>query len=290
MNEEPALVRPRRSALYMPASNARAVEKARDLPCDVVILDLEDAVAPEQKAGARDAAVATVRAGGFGHRELVVRANALDTEWGADDLAALRASGADAVLLPKVSDVATLRAARQTLGGDTPLWAMVETARGVVNLPAIVDASREVGLAALVVGTNDLAKELRCRPDGTRAPLLPILTQVVLAARMAGLVALDGVINVLDDEAAIEAECVQGLEWGFDGKTLIHPAQIAAANRVFSPTPAEVAWAETIVAAFDLPEHFARGAIRIEGRMVERLHLEDARRTLALAAAVQARQ
>jgi len=290
VNDEPTPVRPRRSALYMPASNARAVEKARDLPCDVVILDLEDAVAPEQKARARDAVVAAVRAGGFGHRELVVRANALDTEWGADDLAALSASGADAVLLPKVSDVATLHAARQALGGDTPLWAMVETARGVVNLPAIVDASREVGLAALVVGTNDLAKELRCRPDATRAPLLPILTQIVLAARMAGLVALDGVINVLDDEAAIEAECAQGLEWGFDGKTLIHPAQIAAANRVFSPAADDVAWAETIVAAFDLPEHAARGAIRVEGKMVERLHLEEARRTLALTAAVQARQ
>ena len=290
MNDEPTPVRPRRSALYMPASNARAVEKARDLPCDVVILDLEDAVAPEQKTSARDAAVAAVRAGGFGYRELVVRINALDTEWGADDLAALSASGADAVLLPKVSDVATLRAARQALGGDTPLWAMVETARGVVNLPEIVDASREVGLAALVVGTNDFAKELRCRPGATRAPLLPILTQVVLAARMAGLIALDGVINVLDDEAAIEAEGAQGLDWGFDGKTLIHPAQIAAANRVFSPAADDVAWAETIVAAFDLPEHAARGAIRVEGKMVERLHLEEARRTLALAAAVQARQ
>ncbi|WP_375270565.1 HpcH/HpaI aldolase/citrate lyase family protein [Sphingomonas sp.] len=290
MTDPAASIRPRRSALYMPASNARAVEKARDLPCDVVILDLEDAVAPEQKAAARDAAVAAVRAGGFGHRELVVRANALDTEWGADDLAALRGSGADAVLLPKVSDVATLRAARQALGDDTPLWAMVETARGVVNLPEIVDASREVGLAALVVGTNDLAKELRCRPGATRAPLLPILAQVVLAARMAGLVALDGVSNVLDDQDAIAAECAQGLEWGFDGKTLIHPAQIAAANRVFSPRDEEVAWAEKIVAAFDLPEHAPRGAIRVEGKMVERLHLEEARRTLALAAAVQARQ
>lgn len=290
MNDESTPVRPRRSVLYMPASNARAVEKARDLPCDVVILDLEDAVAPEQKTSARDAAVAAVRAGGFGHRELIVRANALDTEWGADDLAALGASGADAVLLPKVSDVAALHAARQALVGDTPLWAMVETARGVVNLPEIVDASQDVGLAALVVGTNDLAKELRCRPGKTRAPLLPILTQVVLAARMAGLVALDGVINVLDEEAAIKAECAQGLEWGFDGKTLIHPAQIAAANRVFSPASAEIAWAETVVAAFDLPEHAARGAIRVEGKMVERLHLEEARRTLALAAAIQARQ
>jgi citrate lyase subunit beta/citryl-CoA lyase len=282
--------RPRRSALYMPASNPRAIAKARDLACDVVILDLEDAVAPEQKASARDAAVAAVRAGGFGYRELVVRANALDTEWGADDLAALRDSGADAVLLPKVSDVDTLGAARRPLGDGIPLWAMVETARGVVNLADIVDASGAVGLAALVVGTNDLAKELRCRPGATRAPLLPILTQVVLAARMAGLVALDGVINVLDDEERIAAECAQGLEWGFDGKTLIHPAQIAAANRIFAPAADEVAWAQQVVAAFDLPEHAARGAIRLEGKMVERLHLDEARRTLALNAAIQARQ
>jgi citrate lyase subunit beta/citryl-CoA lyase len=283
-------IRPRRSALYLPASNARALEKAPGLACDVVILDLEDAVAPEQKASARDAAVAAVQGGGFGHRELVVRANAADTEWGADDLAALAAAAPDALLLPKVSDVDTLRAARRGLGDGIPLWAMVETARGVANLTDIVDAAGEVGLAALVVGTNDLAKELRCRPGSMRAPLLPILSQVVLAARMAGLVALDGVINVLDDEAAIEVECVQGLEWGFDGKTLIHPAQIAPANRVFTPSVEEVAWAETIVAAFDLPEHAARGAIRVEGKMVERLHLEEAWRTIAIAAAVQARQ
>lgn len=282
-------IRPRRSALYLPASNARAIEKARGLACDVVILDLEDAVAPEMKDAARDAAVAAVRDGGFGHRELVVRVNALDTPWAADDLAALRAAAPDAVLLPKVSDVETLAAARAALGGAVPLWAMIETARGIVDLPAIADAARDTGLTAFVVGTNDLAKELRCRPGTTRAPLLPTLTQIVLAARMAGLVVLDGVINVLDDAEAIAAECRQGLDWGFDGKTLIHPAQIAPANAVFSPDAGAVAWAQAVVAAFDDPANATRGALRVQGQMVERLHLDEARRTLAIHAAIAAR-
>ncbi|MEH3101513.1 HpcH/HpaI aldolase/citrate lyase family protein [Sphingomonas adhaesiva] len=276
-------IRPRRSALFMPASNARAVEKARTLDCDVVILDLEDAVAPEHKASARDAAVAAVREGGFGHRELVVRANAVDTAWGMDDLAVLNGSGAAAVLLPKVSDAATLRTARAALGEGPELWAMIETCRAVVDLPVIAAAAADTALTTFVVGTNDLAKEMRCRPGASRAPLLPILTQVVLVARMAGLVALDGVINVLDDEDAIEAECRQGLEWGFDGKTLIHPAQIAPANRVFTPSADQVDWARKVVAAFDAAEHAGKGAIRVDGKMVELLHLEEAQRTLAIA-------
>lgn len=279
-------VRPRRSALYMPASNARAIEKARDLPCDVVILDLEDAVAPDQKDAARAQAVAAVRAGGFGTRELVVRTNGLDTPWGADDLAALSGVGADAILLPKVSDAAALAAARDALGDGPALWAMIETCRAIVDLPAIAAVAPATGLAAFVVGTNDLAKEMRCRPGAARTPLLPILTQVVTVARMAGLVALDGVINVLDDEAAIEAECRQGLEWGFDGKTLIHPAQIAPANRVFTPSADEVEWAGKVVAAFASVANAAKGAIRVDGKMVERLHLDEAERTLAIAAAV----
>ena len=283
---DPAPIRPRRSALYLPASNARAIDKARTLDCDVVILDLEDAVAPDQKAAARDAAVAAMRGGGFGHRELVVRANAPDTAWGADDLAALAGSGVAAVLLPKVSAPATLAQARATLGDGPALWAMIETCRAILDLPAIVGAADATGLAALVVGTNDMAKEMRCRPGATRAPLLPILTQVVLAARMAGLIALDGVCNVLDDDAVVEAECRQGLDWGFDGKTLIHPAQIAAANRVFTPAPAEVEWAQTVEAAFALPDNAGKGAIRVEGKMVELLHLEEARRTLAIVGAI----
>jgi citrate lyase subunit beta/citryl-CoA lyase len=270
----------------MPASNARAIEKARSLACDVVILDLEDAVAPEQKAAARAQAVA---AGGFGHREWVIRANGLDTQWGADDLAAISGAGCDAVLLPKVSDPATLRAARKALGPGPALWAMIETARAIVDLRAIGEVAEEVGLAAFVVGPNDLAKELRLRPGVDRAPLLPILSQIVTVARAYGIAPLDGVMNAFDDDAAIEAECRQGLAFGFDGKTLIHPAQIAPANRVFAPTADEVAWAETIVAAFDAPENAGKGAIKIEGKMVELLHRDEARRTLALAEAIAAR-
>ncbi|WP_375182687.1 HpcH/HpaI aldolase/citrate lyase family protein [Sphingomonas adhaesiva] len=189
----------------------------------------------------------------------------------------------------KVSAPATLVEARAALGDGPPLWAMIETCRAIVDLPAIADAAGATGLAAFVVGTNDLAKEMRCRPGATRAPLLPVLTQVVLAARMAGLIALDGVCNVLDDEAVVEAECRQGLDWGFDGKTLIHPAQIAAANRVFTPSAAEVEWAQAIEAAFARPGNAGRGAIRVEGKMVELLHLEEARRTLAIAHAVARR-
>ncbi|MEG8037820.1 CoA ester lyase [Sphingomonas sp. LR60] len=280
-------VRPRRSALFLPASNARALEKARTLPCDVVILDLEDAVAPAQKEAARAAAVAAVRGGGFGARELVVRTNAPDTTWGADDLAALARSGVAAVLLPKVGSPETLRVARGMVGDGPALWAMIESCDGVLALREIVAAAPVVGLAALVVGPNDLARELRCRPGVDRAPLWPILGQVVLAARSAGLVALDGVINTLDDIDAIAAECRQGRDWGFDGKTLIHPAQIAPANAAFGPSVAEVEAARVLAEAFTGRE--VEGAIRIDGRMVERLHLEEARRTLALAAAIAER-
>lgn len=275
-------IRPRRSALYMPASNARAIEKARGLPCDVVILDLEDAVAPDAKAQARDAAGEAVHIGGFGAREVVIRVNGADTQWGADDLAAAVAARPDAILLPKLESPAMLAAARRG-AGDVPLWAMIETGRGVLDLPAIADAAAGEGLVALVAGTNDLAKEMRCRPGATRAPLLPVLTRIVLAARMAGLAALDGVCNALDDPDRLAAECRQGLEWGFDGKTLIHPAQIDTANAVFSPTEEEIGWARSVVAAFADPDHAARGAIRVEGQMVERLHLEEAERTLAIA-------
>lgn len=281
------VVRPRRSALFLPASNARAIEKARTLPCDVVILDLEDAVAPAQKQAARDAALAAVRAGGFGTRELVVRVNAADTPCGAEDLAALRGSAVEAVLLPKLADVATLTAARTALGAGPALWGMIETCAGVLALREIVAAADKTGLAVLVAGTNDLARELRCHVGADRAPLLPALAQIVLAARAGGIVALDGVINTLDDQVAIATECAQGRDWGFDGKTLIHPAQIAGANAAFGPSVAAVAAARALAAAFDGRED--EGAIRIDGRMVERLHLEEARRTLALAAAIAAR-
>lgn len=277
-------MRPRRSALFMPASNARAIAKARTLPCDVVILDLEDAVAPEMKAAARDAAVAGVRDGGFGTRELVVRVNGADTPWGADDLRALRGIAVDAVLLPKVAAAATLHAARASLGEGAALWAMIETCGAILALPAIVAAAGDSGLAALVAGTNDLARDMRCRPDAARTPLLPALAQIVMAARAAGLVAFDGVSNALDDPDAVAAECAQARDWGFDGKTLIHPSQIAPAHRAFTPTGDEVSAAARIAAAFDGRE--GEGAIRLDGRMLERLHLEEARRTLALATAV----
>ena len=279
--------RPRRSALYMPASNRRAIEKSRSLDCDVVILDLEDAVAPEAKAEAREQAVAAARESGFGRRELVLRSNALDTEWGEDDLRAAAGAGFDAVLLPKLSTVATLAGARGIVGANGPeLWAMVETTRGLADLPAIVEAAAAQRLTVLVAGTNDLAKELRCRPGPDRAPLLPHLGRIVLCARMAGLTALDGVINVLDDAQAIEAECRQGLAWGFDGKTLIHPAQVEPANRVFAPDAEEVAWARTVVAAFDEPANAGKAALRVDGKMVELLHRADAERTLAIAEAL----
>jgi citrate lyase subunit beta/citryl-CoA lyase len=269
----------------MPASNGRAIEKARTLPCDVVILDLEDAVAPEIKAKARIQAVEAVSQGGFGHREVVIRINPLDSEWGTEDLAAVASARADAVLLPKVSSPETLFRARGALGnGNVALWSMIETCQAIVRLDSIVSAASDAGLTCLVVGTNDLAKEMRCRPSSGRTPLLPILTQIVLAGRMAGLAVLDGVSNVIDDEGLVEAECVQALDWGFDGKTLIHPSQITPANRVFTPTADEVAWAEAIDAAFKDPQNAGKGAIRIDGKMVELLHLEDARRTLAVAA------
>ncbi|MBB3695466.1 CoA ester lyase [Sphingomonas sp. BK580] len=282
--------RPRRSALFLPASNQRALAKARTLDCDAVILDLEDSVAPAMKREARDAAVAGLNAGGWEARERVVRVNGADTEWGAGDLAALRGAPLDAVLLPKVDSPATLHVARAALGDGPALWAMIETCAGVVASRAIAAAARETGLAALVIGPNDLARELRCTPGEDRAPLWPILTEVVLAARLADIVALDGVTNVIDDAGAVERACAQGARWGFDGKTLIHPAQIEAANRAFAPSAEAVARAERIVAAFALPEHAASGAIRVDGEMVERLHLAEAERLIALDRAVQSRQ
>ncbi|PAX08136.1 HpcH/HpaI aldolase/citrate lyase family protein [Sphingomonas lenta] len=271
------MYRPRRSVLFLPASNPRAIEKARSLACDVVVLDLEDAVAPEAKREARIAAVEAARAGGFGGRELVVRANGLDTAWGADDLAALADAPVDAVLVPKVSRAEEVARARAAVA--KPVWAMIETCRALLALREIVEA----GPAALVAGTNDLSKEMRCRPGADRAPLVPLLAQIIVAARAAGLAAIDGVSNAIDDPAAVEREAMQGLQLGFDGKSLIHPSQIDPANRVFTPSADEVAWAETVAAAFALPENAGRGAIRVEGRMVELLHLEEARRVLAVA-------
>jgi citrate lyase subunit beta / citryl-CoA lyase len=280
--------RARRSVLYMPASNARAIQKARSLACDVVILDLEDAVAPDMKAAARDQAVAAVKAGGFGRRELVVRINSLDTPWGRDDLAAVANIGADALLAAKVSTADDIIAYDAPLLGKTRLWIMVETCQALFHLGEIAATAAHTRLAAFVSGTNDLAKEMRCRPDATRSPLLAPLSLTVAAARSHGLAVLDGVFNGIDDEAGFRRQCGQGVELGFDGKTLIHPSQVAIANAVFAPSQEEVAWAHTVVGAFAAPDAAAKGVLRVEGRMVERLHLEEARQVIAVADAIAA--
>ena len=276
-------LRRRRSVLFVPASNARAVDKARTLDCDVVILDLEDSVAPEAKAAARDAMVGFVRAG-FGGREVIVRCNGLDTPWGEVDLRAAAKAGADGVLAPKIrsaGDIAEVDRLFATSTPDTGLWAMIETAAAVLNLREIAGAGGR--LKGLVLGPNDLSAELRSRLEPGRRPLQPILIQLVAAARANGLVALDGAYNDLDDLAGFEAECRQGVEFGFDGKTLVHPNKIEPCNRLFTPSPDEIAWARAVVAAFAAPEARDKGAIRLQGRMVERLHLSEAERLLALA-------
>jgi len=281
-----AAVRQRRSALYLPASNARAIAKARTLDCDVVILDLEDAVAPDAKAVAREQAVAAVREGGFGARELVVRVNAIGSEWGAADLAALAGTPADAVLVPKVYSGRDVAAYAQAIGG-VPVWAMIETPRAVLRLE---DIASSAGLAALVIGTNDLAKDMRATPGADRLPLHGMLANTVAAARAFGLAVLDGVHNAIEDREGFAAECAQGARFGFDGKTLIHPSQIDLCNTAFSPDADDLAWAERVVAAFDQPDNAGKGVIRLDGDMVERLHLDSARRTLAIAAAVGKRR
>lgn len=285
--------KPRRTALYLPATNAKALAKARTLPVDIVILDLEDAVAPEMKEAARAAAVEAANEGGFGYRELIIRTNGLDTPWADEDLAAVAGSRADGVLVPKIGSPADIQLCEDRLAGAPPalaLWAMMETCAAVTSLPAIAAASHSTRLAGMVLGTNDLAKEMRARLTPDRQAFLPILTMAVVAARQHGLVLLDGVCNDFQDLDRFEAECSQGLVLGFDGKTIIHPRQIDPCNRVFSPSAEEVEWSERIVTAFASPEHAGKGVVQIDGRMVELLHLEDARRTCETAAAIQRRR
>ncbi|MFI4934434.1 MAG: HpcH/HpaI aldolase/citrate lyase family protein [Caulobacterales bacterium] len=285
--------RPRRSALYMPASNARAVEKARSLACDVVILDLEDAVAPEAKIEARAAAVAAVAAGGFGRREVVIRVNALSTPWGADDLAAVAKAGPDAVLVPKVGsaeDIALYDAALRATPARTRLWAMIETCAAMFELKAIAAMSQSTRLSAFTLGVNDLAKEMRARQTPDRAAFMPFLAMSVAAARAYGLTALDGVHNEIDDLAALEAVCRQGAALGFDGKSLIHPSHLEICNRAFTPPEDEVAWSRAVVEAFERPENAGKGALRVEGRLAEHLHRDQARQLIAVADAIAAAQ
>ncbi len=287
-----ATTTPRRSALYMPGSNARALEKARTIDADALILDLEDAVAPDAKALARDQVAAAVAARGFGHREIVVRINALATPWGHDDLKTLAAVNPDAILVPKVNDGAEARALSEALdaAGAAPavaLWVMFETPQAVLNAASIGAAGGR--LACIVAGTNDLVKEFRGRHTPGREGLVPHLTLLLAAARANGLAALDGVYNDIPNTAGFEAACAQGAALGFDGKTLIHPSQVAPCNAAFAPDDAEVAEARKILAAFDLPENRSRGVITVDGRMVELLHAEIARRTVAMSDAIAAR-
>ncbi|MFN6981494.1 MAG: HpcH/HpaI aldolase/citrate lyase family protein [Brevundimonas sp.] len=270
-----------RSVLYLPASNARAVEKARGLDCDVAILDLEDAVAPEAKAEARAAAVAAVKAGGFGPR-LGVRINALDTDWGEDDLDALADAGAGLIVAPKVETVETVHAI-SARAPDADLWAMIETPRGLIALNDIAGAGGR--LDGLMLGVNDLAKALGTGASPDREPFKPWLAALVVAARAHGLLAVDGVFNRIEDADGLAAEAAQGRLYGFDGKSLIHPSQIAAANAAFSPSETEVAQARAVVEAFAAPTAVGRGAIRVGGAMVERLHLAQAEALLARHAA-----
>ena len=279
-------MRPRRSVLFMPGSNTRALEKARTLAADVLILDLEDAVAPEMKLEARTEVAAALRAGGYGRREIVVRVNALSTPWGRDDVAAAAAAGADAILLPKVEAAETVSAAVAALGPAPAVWCMLETPRGILNAAAIATNPR---VTALVMGTSDLTKDLHARVTRERLPLVTSLQLCVLAARSAGITALDGVHLDLDDDAGFAAACRQAADFGFEGKTLIHPRQIALANELFAPAAGEVDWARRVIAAHADALARGHGVAVLDGRLVENLHVDDARRVLALTDAIAER-
>jgi citrate lyase subunit beta/citryl-CoA lyase len=279
--------RPRRSVLYMPASNARALEKARSIPCDGLILDLEDAVAPDAKAAAREAACAAAASGEYGAREVTIRVNGADTEWHADDLRAACEAGPDAVVVPKVDSAdAVLQLVEAMTGHDAPehtkLWAMVETPAAMLHAEEIAAASDR--LTVLVMGTNDLVKELYAEHVPGRQPVLPALGLTLLAARATGKAILDGVYNDVKDTDGFLAECRQGRELGFDGKTLIHPGQVAGANETFAPSPQAVEDARGILGAW---EAGGSGVVTYHGRMIEHLHVESARRTLSMHEAIQ---
>jgi len=284
-------IRPRRSILYMPGSNPRALEKARSLSADGLIFDLEDAVAPDAKDLARTQIADALKAGGYGHRETIVRVNGLATPWGHDDLAAAATSGADAVLLPKVESADAVRQALSVLDQagapeDLPIWAMMETALGMLHAEEIASASPR--LAGFVMGTSDLAKELHAAHTPLRLPMITALGLCLLAGRAYGLTLLDGVHLDLNDDDGYAASCRQGLELGFDGKTLIHPKQIDAANRIFAPDEAALAQAEKIIAAHEAAAAEGKGVVVVDGRLVENLHVEDAKRQAQLAEAIRA--
>lgn len=275
-------LRPRRSALYLPANRDSAIAKARTLPADCIILDLEDAVQPDAKDAARDKALAAANAGGWGDRELLLRVNGLGTPWSAADFAAARAGGFAAIVVPKV-DSAAMAAAAVAAAGNFPIWAMIETPRGVIDAPGIAAVP---GVGALLAGMADLAKDLHARPDAARTPLLYSLSAIVLSARAAGKQAFDGVFTDIQDAAGFEAEARQGLMLGFDGKSLIHPSQVDPCNRVFSPSAEDIAEAEGLIAAYEAGLASGVGVTTFRGKMVEVLHVAEARRVLALQAPV----
>ncbi len=284
-------LRPRRSVLYMPAANERALEKAKAIPADALIFDLEDAVAPDAKAEARERACAMFVAGGYGNREITIRANGIGTQWHDDDLAAIAKAGPDGVVVPKVNsaaDVHAIEAALERHGAPdrTRIWAMLETPVAMLHAEEICGASERLNV--LVMGTNDLAKELHAQRVPSRQPLMGGLYLALLAARAADKVILDGVFNDIKDEVSFAAECSQGRQMGFDGKTLVHPSQVEPCNSAFSPEADEVELAVRIIAAFEEAEREGRGVVTVDGRMIENLHVDEARRVLAIQEAIAA--
>jgi citrate lyase subunit beta/citryl-CoA lyase len=289
-------IRPRRSVLYMPGSNARAIEKAKTLPADGVIIDLEDAVAPDAKVAARKQVAEAVKAGGFGNREVFIRVNGIETEWHADDLHDAGRAAPDGIVVPKVSSPEQLeqigrRLLDMSIDHKTRIWAMIETPIAILNVKDIAAAAEdsETRLAGFILGTNDLAKETGAKFVPGRAPMLPWLATCILAARAHGVSILDGVYNDLSNADGFLRECEQGRDLGFDGKTLIHPNQVGQCNDVFSPGAEEIAQARKIIAAFDQPENKGKGVVSLDGRMVERMHADIARKTVAIADAIAGR-
>lgn len=281
-------LRPRRSVLYMPSSNERALEKAKSIPCDALIFDLEDAVAPDAKSDARANAVAAASSGAYGNREITIRCNGLDTPWGAADVVAAATSGASAVVIPKVGSVAYLEEVERQLDNagasdEMTIWAMIETPTAIIDIRSIAHYER---VNVLVMGTNDLAKELRTGAAPDRAPLLPYLATALLGAREADKVILDGVYNDVRDPDGFLTEAQQGMMLGFDGKTLVHPSQVAPANEVWAPTDDDVEFSRRVIEAFENAEAEGRGVITVDGRMIENLHVDNARRILAVADAI----
>jgi citrate lyase beta subunit len=283
-------VRPRRSVLYMPGANTRALEKARSLPADALVFDLEDAVAPDAKEAARTNVVLAAQSKAYGKREIAIRCNGLATEWGPADIEAIATSGADAILVPKVESAAEVThvvSLLDTAGAPPTLavWAMIETPKAILRAEEI--AGSHPRLALFVMGTNDLVKDMRARHTPMRLPMVTALGLGMLAARAYGLTILDGVYNDIRDVEGFRAVCQQGLEMGFDGKTLIHPSQVEPCNEVFAPSAAELEMAGKIVAAFKAAQAEGKGVVTVDGRMIENLHVEQAERALALAAAIK---